>query len=174
MSFTCSDWTSVTDEALKGLEANRGEYDFIVCQGLSGQAIAFVAAHKLNVPLLILRKPANVEDSKRARLATASGLAGRTRYKAGDKPEPVDWSVPILEGAQQLVEWVEDGKKPRVCFVDDCISGGKTRLRCGAAVHHFGGELTCECATVFQKYEGSYMQEYFALEAKTMKVALGY
>jgi len=128
MSFCGDDvyWQSSARNVVKKIatKTNRAKFDMIVCQGLSGQSIGFLAAYEMGVPLLVLRKTTGEEHSKRA--------ASRQH-------------VALLEGANLVRQWAHaHGKPPRVLFVDDCIASGNTRARCGAAVHAAGGVLTCE------------------------------
>lgn len=127
MSFCGDDgyWQTSARSIVKkiGGRTNRAKFDMVVCQGLSGQCIGFLAAYELGVPLLILRKTSAEEHSKR-----------QSPYR-----------VALLEGGNQIDKWFrQHGKKPRVLFVDDCVSSGKTRARCGRAVFSAGGVVTCE------------------------------
>lgn len=127
MSFCGDDtfWIDASRTAVQTLKEHKAEYDMVVCQGLSGQAIGFRAAYELGVPLLILRKTAGEEHSKRQ---------GSAKTQPG-----------LLEGTYLIRLFKRDkGKAPRVCFVDDCLGGGNTRRRCGAAVFQAGGVVTCQ------------------------------
>lgn len=114
MTF-CTEWAQEADEGVKDITAmKRKKFDFIVCQGLSGLCVSFPLAKALDKPLVIVRKGDGIDAPNRG---------GQ------------------IENIHVLLDAKYANKVLTGLFVDDWVSGGNTRNRCGTAIHSLGHKL---------------------------------